>query len=357
MSYHEQFDTFVKNNVGQLLTREVPTHPIDKDNVVKWVNKHSERTIGYARMVSNLFQNVSWREFLNGVQKVANELNIYSDKELYLMFPIDMHKNFEKKWTKKSNFMTTILLYHVLCHVQGIKFKDVIFGGEEQKFGADSMIVIADDCSYSGKQLDEIVENLNDVSIFLAVPYISQSARERLSERKNVIIPSSSATFYNVENIANTSNLTKRNQKRMIDFFCGKLKSLHGLYFDFKLADFISVFCTILAYGYTLDEIQHDNCEVDFDDYDVEAKIDPARSLPLISNCPIFKKKMEPTLIRDIGGELGKKMCPYPFYKYIKWNWEGCSMFKRLLRKNDKKERFEELPEVSEHDWDGLLEL
>lgn len=302
----EQFSEFVSANISKILDIPHPRYPLNRDKVGDWINKHPDNWKDLARLVSNLFQNVSWDEFLDRMNKVANELGAYSNRDLYLFIPF--------KDEEKSNFFATVLFFYIFCHVQGHSFKGLCTF-EQQQPPPGSLIVIVDDASYSGTQLYEFMRYTRrpDVPIFFAVPYISVTARVLLkSTYYDVIIPEISEPFHTLQTYLEDSKIDIDVTK-----MCKVIKNRHGLYFDFKLPDTLSDLSPILAYGFTIDQIL-DTVECGGGNY---WKTDDDNSC-LIDGCEEDYKENWPG-VQEVGDTDDIYTCPHSFYHDIQWTWKG----------------------------------
>lgn len=282
----KEFSAFVKENISKILDAPHPKYPLNRDNIREWINRHSDaRTRAIARAISNLFENISWEEFLKKMNNVANDLGLYTNLYLYLPAKTDVGK---------SNYFTTILFFHIFCHEQEQSFKGMYHIGDI--IPEDSIIVVADDASYSGAQMYDLITDIIDVRVFLAVPYVSETARIMLSTL-NVIVPPSSETFHTL--MTYLGDRTEQDINEMCRYISGK----HGLYFDFKLPDTVSVLTEILAYGFTLDQmLLSRKCG------GIRKLQSDEKSLCLIEGCEAAYNTYD-----NLG------LCPTPFYKSIKY--------------------------------------
>jgi hypothetical protein len=294
----EKVDKFVENNEMLFVDMKIPEHPPNRENIQKWLDQHKD-TIQYdmAKIFANNIFHVSFTQMVTVINHMVNELyelKELSNKDLYLYVP--MHQD-------KSNFYFTMFFYW-LCKLKEIKFTGVLshFYKNYDFDYVDCLIIIVDDASYSGIQIVEHISNLssNRGELFLAIPYISETARARIHKTNDkAIIPSSSTIFYSVKQLLVQHNLSVNIRK--------SVNRSHLLYFDFKLPDSVSIPQTIFVYGYRL-----------FDKSDL-VFTDPNDVLPLINGCDeTYRKTIVPKYSMDVNDEFDIP-CPNPFYKKLVW--------------------------------------
>lgn len=195
-----------------------------------------------------------------------------------------------------------------------------------------SIVVVVDDAAYSGRQLYETaIRNITfkEIRIFLAVPYMSKTTQNWFSSKRNVIIPPSVKTFHNLQTYFGDSKDTSDD----CDFkFCDEICARHGLYFDFKLPDNISVFEESLAYGTTLEEFQTAYFDNGNGGRHSAPKTEPVYigtdALCLIDGCK--DTYGDEALMGYYSGGFNK-MCPVSFYKDIYWTFRGDAPVWRSL--------------------------
>jgi hypothetical protein len=306
------FDLFVEKHKDTILSVDVATHPPDHENIRKWIEKHTdELDIPVAKIISTSITNVSYDDIISKFNDLSNDvLTLYEQKEsLFLYVPIE---------TRKSNFFFTVLFYYA-CKCKGVRFTDIV-SVKSQYFnttGDPNIIIMVDDASYSGNQIcntiitEDILYNHN---IFLAIPYISTSARRMIEEKieihTEVIISMSSDIFKNIKEIVNEYDKQLSLDIKIYDRYMYQLTAQHLLYLDFKLPDSISIPQTIFAYGYKLS------------DPDVKVYKTGGEVLSFISGCSevyrhnlhIAKREL------DVNDETDE-VCPITFYKNSAWEF------------------------------------
>jgi Leucine-rich repeat (LRR) protein len=200
----------------------VPRHPINRENVNKWLESHNRTdTIDYmiAKTIANNIMNISYADIKNRFNHLVNELNIIylnSNTALYLYIPTDI---------SKSNFIFTMFFYNLCLD------KEIVFNGVTDNYmsltqGINNIIVLVDDVSYSGSQISNHIGELSNIcegfTFFLAIPYISMNAKKLIKDRlkldDEVIFPSTSIEFKSIKQyMSDTEKLDIKNYKRVWD--------------------------------------------------------------------------------------------------------------------------------------------
>lgn len=309
---NKKFINFCKENFTSFINNIIP-HPLNKDNVGKWILSHKEEEKICARLASTCFRNISISETLDVLNKICEELILLQQNRKLILFlscptePSDI--------LIKSNFFISVLLYYIASEKK-LNFSAVITEKEdlnELKIDpSNAILVIPDDCSYSGSQLSGVVYGLANknnklpMKVFLVLVAISQTAKRAFNNWKNEIIFSShtilfDSIFSSVKNSDSFKMLTEDEKKDIIK----NLPDLHAVYFDFKIPDTLSIISSTFLFGYYITGIK------------------PLQPLPLISGCedncikiftdPNFKEVEDPTDYNNI--------CPYPIYKYKKYTY------------------------------------
>jgi hypothetical protein len=306
------FDLFVEKHKDQFLEIKVPEHPLNIENVGKWIKKHTDPLdITIATIISTNITNVSYDNIVDKLNGVANELYILSKTNipLFLYIPTE---------TRKSNFFFTVLFYWI-CKKKDIRFTDIVSNSNRYFNTTDdpNIIVMVDDASYSGGQICDIL-SIQDIKynhqIFFAIPYISDTARlfiaKDIEPFTSVIFPSSIETFKNMTTIVKEYDEELVDKIKIYDRYVQTLSDKHLLYIDFKLPDSISIPQTIFAFGYRLSD--PDNTS-----YKTEDEV-----LSFISGCEeTYKRGLgKPKGVLDLNDEF-LIPCPNSFYKNIIWKF------------------------------------
>jgi len=197
---------------------------------------------------------------------------------------------------KKSNFWISLYMFHYLNDViTHVCYK--IEGASILK--EKTLIIIPDDCSYSGTQIISHFSVKTPHHILFAIPYISKEAKERI-ERE--ILQEEKILFC----------------ESTIEF--KKWGDLWPIYFDHKLADEISTYQLAYAIGK----------DIFYEDF----KSDPGfkyEPMSLIKGCNLPEVLLRDNKMNiyefytdDILKVVGvDEMCPPPFYKKIEYTFRG----------------------------------
>jgi hypothetical protein len=278
----ELFGKFVKRNRSNF-DGELKEHPPNRENINKWVEMHKSTDLyTYAKSIANNITYATYNDLQKKLSDIANELFLLQ-KSTGIKPYLYVYDN-----TQKSNFVMTLLFYY-LCIWKNIQFAGIItYAGASDKF-----VVIVDDATYSGTQIcgHIIALGCDNTKIFLAIPYISETAeasiREQVGSDSELIIPSDSMRFRDIYSIHKTYTDTFGATDTGV--VSQRIGSAHLLYFNFKLPDYLSIPENIFKYGYRLDR----------DEYE-----DGDEPLCFVTGCEDGDKKIE---------------CPKPFYKNNYW--------------------------------------
>jgi hypothetical protein len=159
---------FVKENEQDIIEQKVNTYPINEENFLKWINNHSERFKSEASDLRANTIHVSFLQFTETLCKICAEIRSVKDsyKNIVLLIP-DM--------IKKSNFWISLYMFYYLNDViTHVCYK--IEGASTLK--EKTLIIIPDDCSYSGTQIIAYFSIKTPHHILFAIPYISKEAKK-----------------------------------------------------------------------------------------------------------------------------------------------------------------------------------
>ena len=183
-----KFDLYINDNIDQILSFHTKDYSINNENFDKWINNHEN---GPKKEICKLFKkytrHISYNEFKDTIKKNCDEIiKLYKNKNIIMFIPFnDM---------KKSNFAVSLLYYyHIRNGITDITIITKITGDE------NSVIIIADDATYSGIQYSNyLLVNENKIlDIIVAIPYISKKAKTKFSGNKNNLIYLDSSIEFN----------------------------------------------------------------------------------------------------------------------------------------------------------------
>jgi hypothetical protein len=264
------FSDFLSQN-RDVLTYPVKSYPINEQNFARWIENHSEPYRPLAAEFRRSTRHVSFNEFKETIGNVFADILQY----IYTAKP-DTIFLFVYPQVKKSNFLVALYLYSLL---EAYKFKNIKIITDTDDFTivkSNDLVILPDDASYSGQQLVEFFGYIPprvEGTYFMAIPYISHKARSRI---ENLFRKKSLPIIFS-------------DKTQVFEPFLGDENNLYTIYFDHKLADFISIYNSTYAMG-----------------EDAKALKDPNfiyEPMSLITGCENVKDE-----------------CPPPFYK--KYNYK-----------------------------------
>lgn len=335
-----------KNKVNNLINNILNSSCLD--------NKCVKYSLLFIIRLIEIYKYVNFNEYIEQINKVCDEIkeflknNYEKYEKIYFIAIMDI--------TKSNTWIMFLFLYYLKDFINehlNIKEKIKIISNEHI-VETNSLGLIFDDMSYSGKQISNHYTNKNN-NIYLSMPYISKTALDLLKQKSfnvlywnnMIIIPKLSDLFENdntnfwnyedfnnedvkklFENIQKFSVSDKKEvYKKLFKNFCmiNKRKqifyngfqceeTLIPIYFDHKIADYISTFQKLL----------------NFSTYPIKTTSDCVpicNNFSLISNCeveiPNFyldnEKNLCNTIIqRDIPDDY---TCPKTYYKTIKYEF------------------------------------
>jgi hypothetical protein len=307
-------DIFKKLCLQNIIVPE-QTYGINELNFQAWVDRQSEQYKDIALIIKKNTRHISFTEFYNTIKSMVADLQLISKQydQVYLV----------TGRLRKSSFWVAMLMYKFLLEIHKEDLiteiiKDFMVPMDDHK---KILYVYCDDASYSGSQLDQTFHMISSEcyhDIFLLCPYMSLTARETLSDFKELVLSSSIQTFYSLEHcILSDPNIS---DKDLLDTL-GKLQlntGGHMIYFDHKVADMVSIFQNIYALGTDLGKKTEapltiiKNCETAYENVDPDSLVSPEY---------LTAEDMRQGDLQDIVGV--SNMCPRPFYKEIVLKVDG----------------------------------
>jgi hypoxanthine phosphoribosyltransferase len=197
-----------------------------------------------------LFKNTTHVTFTEFITNLTKSLNIFlKSNENITQIYIYLYGNSENViYTDKSNFWLALYIKHYI----NTNFKNLTVNftniTEYVEINSENNhILFIDDCLYTGLQFSHILETYNmftkKAKKIILVPYISDQAYEKLKQFKNCII-------LKYVKILPLSHYLNDNQKKEFDEkynmyyarFYGQPCHKYPIYFDHKIADYVSTF-------------------------------------------------------------------------------------------------------------------
>ena len=232
------------------------TYPLNKENVNKYIAEFDNESKPVIQKIFKITKNISYETFnlfLNSnFRDFINYCDVNKIKNVYLFFGINKIEVF----LKNSNFW---IAQHFIQYINKYKIDlniFIIYNKEDiLLIKNDDIILILDDCSYTGIQLTNHINYIffnikTKLNIYILIPFISENSMNRIKKisfihkiifsKFNVIIHP--LKYYLNEN--EEKILLKYKEDLNID-----INNNYPIYFDHKLADFASTI-TMLYIGY-----------------------------------------------------------------------------------------------------------
>jgi len=247
-------------------------------------------------------KHVSFDSFKETVGEIWSDLNKYiithNPNKIVLYIHPEMHK---------SNFWLSLYFYNFINKNYPEKIVVITYLMKDISdlgISENDIVIIPDDASYTGSQLSNYLGNITVRSnYFLAVPYISEEAYQRIL-----------SVFRTNINILMSEQTKKFSKFSSDDVILNDPR--YTIYFDHKLPDIISIYQ--LTYALGVDSNKGGRDDVTGDPY---FNFEP---LSLIKNCHVPNVTIPVKYISDLQDIIGSKnMCPPPFYKFYNYKYKG----------------------------------
>lgn len=295
----DKLTTFYTENSDKLFPIE--TYPINEDNFDKWIQSSKDEDEKEFRLLFRKYTtHISFNSFYERLQSLCADIeyHIKENKIENVVLIIDQPLD-------KSNTWISLLIFGILKKYITLIVSSI---SDPRIFDSDkkTLCIYGDDCSYTGQQLSvflysglNVLKDYPNIQIFLAVPYMSEYAIKKLKKISKELYISDS--IYKFKSLRDNLGIVKR-RKSANTQQC-------TIYFDHKLADIISVYQNVYAYG-------------------VEGN-------SLIKGCGIYRKVLEYQTSEDLNKDLKEEMCPLPFYKYVNYTYKGKVVDSNFLNKKN----------------------
>jgi len=299
-------------------------HSLDKTQIKKFIDACDPKTKEISQRIFDNTEHVSFEKFLTNLNSNIYHLISISDFNRPLFIYIDKVYDFENK----SNYWLHLYVKGYISYITNDKKEVIVINDMNDKLLMnDDMIVLIDDCIYSGQQMGETIDDIklkskkksyflfnflsyfnkesekkSSYNFYLLVSYISKKGLEHVRNkfRLNTNLNNSSLINAKYQHILKSTNsiLNDKEIKLMNDFYYSYrlFKDKYMIYFDHKLADTISTITDF--YLGVVPNIKNKKLN-DSSDYD---KLD---IIPVIKNCKHYIK----------GIDVMSPKCPAPPYK------------------------------------------
>jgi hypothetical protein len=354
-SYLNEFDQLYKENQDKLYLSK--TYPLDEENCRLWVDKQPTKCSKlFALLFRKYTTHISFPQFLDRLYKLCYDIKLHIVSERFtnvvLLVP---------NVVIKSNTWVSLLAYKVLqgsiTHVFVSPYEVIEFLYDEiATKNRKTLVLYADDCSYSGDQVQRFLTNAlgrfipdpeenptgipeSQIKCMLLIPFMSRTAYNRIFKppMDTILMLSSETHIFETfhyklkeEDLMNCQS----EFKEIIDQLMGGTggDDRCTIYFDHKLADYVSIFDTLYASGQVFippEQIKKELKAADEEDYDDEERQErafvstrPFHFLSLISSCKMPKPEGSAQYVQSfLKANAGH--CPPAFYKHIKYTFHN----------------------------------
>jgi hypothetical protein len=358
---------FYEENKAKIHMNEHSQHPINYEGFAEWKAhlsdlhnislRRNEITtyLKFAEVLEHSLRYITFPEYMSVVEKIANEMIELIKANKTVCFVLG--ENIEK-----SNCWVSLLFFDIIVKKmpkEELQDKLFFFGTKRihsivklslQRTGP-TVIISCDDMTYTGSQIveKEFLEETfrckapcpkdeyRGIPHYVAVPYTTSIAKQKIISpprmgmnakffENTVVLPTFKEQveeYYKDEpgvirqiNLIceeKESSIKKSRRKNYLNtkrghnaFGCIFGLGQSAVYFDHKLADWVSVMQQLLAKGSYPPNISYNNVKAKFNNGE---KIEPRNALPLIKGCVTL--------------EYGPELCYKAFYKQIQYTYFG----------------------------------
>lgn len=289
---------------------EIFNYKINEKNKELFLAKTAEDVRDIMKYILDITIHVSYETF---VKKIKENLIQVLKKYYEINNTIFVFLNkFEYK--SKSNYWMYKYILYFLKNIQ--KDVKIIFTLEEEEIKDNDIILLIDDCIFSGEQISSTIVKITDyynkikkVKLILFVPYISKRGIRWIKDSyiKNKFLKECIFIISNHEIIEPlTYYLNRDDLVKLFKYYDDEFHyDKYAIYFDHKLADNVSTFPQIyngiVPNEKNLKLLMKE--ETDINQYDY---------FPLITNCENKEVFPKSSLFSDY---IINNNCPYPPYK------------------------------------------
>jgi hypothetical protein len=305
-------------------------HSLDKEQIKKFINACDPKVKNICKKIIKNTIHISFEVFLTFLNINIGDLLTFINPKRPVYILIDDLKD---EYKFKSNYWLYIYVQNYIKSKTSINYKIILINDLEFKeLKNGDLVVLIDDCVYSGLQMSETIRNLKNtnlikLNIYLLIPFISNEGFSRIHK---VIVNSPNIHKYcNVylnkqyNEIIPIKNILTNDETKLMDIFYGNLQNFNYsylIYFDHKLADTASTL-TLFYLGIVPNKKNQLILEKLYEivDYHIRNNIifnyfkkynDFINSheldiIPIIKNCDKYTKNLD----------IWSSKCPYPPYK------------------------------------------
>ena len=225
------------------------SYPLNQTNIKRYLDATDVR---YRHILKKLFDNtihISYDKFQTSLYIQFESFIKYCNDNTITQISLFLDNIDKNDITQKSNFWVAQHFYQYL-KTNNIKIKiNIIYNKKDIQFLNDrELILILDDCSYTGNQLKSVLtkdfkSDYRVYNIYILIAYITEKAIKRITSTKldNITLILSE---YN-QIIKNFFSYLTDDEIKLATLLLGEDK--YPIYFDHKLADYISTYTEIYS--------------------------------------------------------------------------------------------------------------
>ena len=304
-------------------------HSFDKEQVRKFINACEPGVRDIAQKIINNTTHISFEKFLARMNTCIYNLMTIVDvnRPVFVYLGKDYSMDALKK---KSNYWLYLYVKEFIRFITNDKKEiDLITDFNSPSLHTDDVIVLIDDCIYSGQQMGSTVGQINIYNkkvykFYLLVPYISNKGLSRIKSnfRNNLSLKSSTLIAPKIQfKLTSTTSILSPEEidkiKHYYRYWGVSFSNKYLIYFDHKLADSLSTiphfYLVIVTSNKNLELIKKNILEknklMNDEKYKKLAiKLDVfsyINIIPLFKNCKHYTSRLSPE----------SPKCPAPPYK------------------------------------------
>jgi len=305
-------------------------HSLDDNQVKKFIDACDLEVKPIVQKIIDNTQHITFEKFLIRINTyIYHMISIAKkDRPIFAYFGTE-YTDFETH-KKKSNYWLYLYVNNFIKYITNDK-KQVymIHNFENENLMNDDMIMLIDDCIYSGQQMGYNISDINknklSLNFYLLVPFISNAGLSRIKSKfnSNVYLKKSKLITYPTQyKIKMLSDILKPNEieifkKYYLHWTEYNIKKKYIIYFDHKLADTVSII-TYFYLGVVPSTENINNIQLykkELKDFFINKKPNDKRKvldvfsylniIPIIKNCKYYTTNIK----------IMSPACPPPPYK------------------------------------------
>jgi len=228
-------------------------HSIDKEQVNKFIQACDPEYKEICKKIIDNTEHISFEKFLARMNSCIYNLMTYVNFKRPIFIYLGKEQDFNDLKTK-SNYWLYLYVKEFIRYITN-EIKDVILITDIKKSNlmANDIIVLIDDCIYSGQQMGETVRSISTNSFFsynfyLLVPYISSKGLTKIKSAFNKNKDLQNSTLIptaHLQKLKSTNHILSSKEIEIMNNYYYKywwlnFNNKYLIYFDHKLADKVS---------------------------------------------------------------------------------------------------------------------